>query len=178
MHPVESFPASMGSGAAVENAPAPAVAPAPISVSDDTKPTTSVVEALSETAAVIKPASPVMAAVLSPVTMAPAAINVVQHNPITHAVEVRPQVSDGVVKPSALGKAPEIANPEASRPHLAELASGPSDSIEDISEIFIGAQRLHRTITPLPPDMQALLDTIENDQIWADEAPLFLRDQG
>ena len=30
--------------------------------------------------------------------------------------------------------------------------------------------------TPAPPvDMQAVLDAIENDEIWADEAPLFLR---
>jgi hypothetical protein len=102
--------------------------------------------------------------VREPVVAVP--INVVSHNPVTHAVEVRPQVSPGV---------DETSHNSGERDLSVMPDSAPGESTDCIGEIFVGAQRLPPAA--LPPDMQALLDAIENDQIWADEAPLFLRDQ-
>jgi hypothetical protein len=103
--------------------------------------------------------------------MAPAPINVIGHNPITHAVEVRPQVSCGDGRSSHQAKAgsDQLADVgTASNPHEA------TDCTENISEIFAGAKRLPPR--ELPPDFQQrLLAAIESDEIWADEAPLFLR---
>jgi hypothetical protein len=109
-------------------------------------------------------------------------ISVIGHNPITHAVEVRPQVSDGKDVPAQMqgsndcGLARDDVKPgdtmQESRP--AHPPTGASDPQDLIDEIFVGARRLQSRT--LPPDFQQrLLAAIESDEIWADEAPLFLK---
>jgi hypothetical protein len=99
---------------------------------------------------------------------------VVQHNPITHAVEVRPQSSCSAndAYQSQQCDVRETKRPETDLGIATELHD-PQDLID---EIFVGARRLSQR--ELPPDFQErLLAAIESDDIWADEPPLFLRDR-
>jgi hypothetical protein len=112
-----------------------------------------------------------------------------------HAVEVRPQVSPGEVccsVPSGqsdpavtLDYAPgestcsvlTAPSMSANGPERCAVQDRPltlSESNNLIAEILVGADRLQPRA--LPPDFHArLLEAIESDVAWADEAPLFLR---
>ena len=90
-------------------------------------------------------------------------INVIGHNPITHAVEVRPLLTAEIT---------------SSEPGGFNIPCAPGENLLDatdhIGEIFVGARRLPQR--ELPADFQQrLLAAIESDQVWADEAPLFLQ---
>ena len=152
-NPVESFPASTRSAAAVAPAPTPAAAePIPNSASN-----------------VMLPAD-AAAPVMDPATVGVAVpISVCRHNAITQAVEIRP---DNYPRAAAEPLTEStVHGGRRDRPNR-ELDS-PDGGQNHIGEIFVGARRLSPRVLPL--DFQALLDAITADEIYADPPPLFLR---
>jgi hypothetical protein len=161
------MPVSSGQAAASNQPPLPDAAAEPLQPAVP-------VAADGGVAGVTEPASPVIPAIISPVT-----VSVVSHNPITHAVEVRPQVSppaperceycgDGKYTGLPGNACENCMNTGLKYPEKADLGT------DHISEIFVGARRLPQR--ELPADFQQrLLAAIESDEIWQDEPPLFLR---
>jgi hypothetical protein len=90
-------------------------------------------------------------------------------SPPSTAAAVAIQSSDGGVNASALVEAPEVANPAASRPHLAEVAPGPSEATDHINEIFFYVRKLMKQPPRFVLDEAAFMAAIE-------EEPLFLKD--
>lgn len=114
-------------------------------------------------------------------------------NPFLNPDATNPYASEAAA-PSApqSGAAATHSNPDLSIPSepapqpAAALAPSAAGLLDDIHEIFYHARKLcaERQFTPDYPGIyQAMLDpsaprALESDPVWADEAPLFLRQTG